>query len=100
MRPQRLARCPDCCGHVPSAAPAILAVQPLSSPSTPPPRASSGPSSLLHARMGCRTHRVLPHCRRGHGDLFFLEVPPSASQVIDSSPILLLEPALSRSECP
>jgi hypothetical protein len=32
--------------------------------------------------------------------IFFLEVPPSASQVIDSSPILLLEPAVSRSECP
>jgi len=32
--------------------------------------------------------------------IFFLEVPPSASQVIDSSLILLLEPGISRSERP
>ena len=32
--------------------------------------------------------------------IFFLEVPPSTSQVIDSSLILLLEPGISRSERP
>jgi hypothetical protein len=32
--------------------------------------------------------------------IFFLEISPSASQVIDSSLILLLEPGISRSECP